>query len=126
MLFVRLYSKLSQGFQRMTIHITPEIARAAYELLRTTLPFHRWKLYHADDIWFICRPMKSCLGSYVPGKVPKLYIDTNRHGSLDRLIVTLAHEMCHMRGPLTHGKDFKKLVASVCRYHNFDMKEMCD
>lgn len=101
----------------------------AYELLRTTLPFRRWKLPHADDVEFHVTAHKDRYGdhiSYGGGKMHRVRISLPANPTLRDLIETMAHEMCHMRQRRTrlksasHGKIFQRLADLVCRHHKFD------
>ena len=108
----------------MTLHLTPEILVQAYELLRATPPFKRWKLPHADEVEFRVTQSKDHSGSYQYAGKHIIRISALHHKQLPPLIVTLAHEMCHMHQHLTaptdtahHGWRFKKYAALACRHH---------
>jgi hypothetical protein len=119
------------------MHITPEMCRAAYEYLRTTPPFKRWKLPDGDEVEFFVDLQKK------PRHKDQLvaHIDYFKDGrfritvtlwndTTDLLMHTMAHEMCHMRqavlkpmdrnGSYGHGKDFQKMADQVCRQHGFN------
>ena len=108
----------------MTLSLTPDILVATYELLLTTPPFRSWKLPPSDEIEFhITRSVKhfgTCDGKSIT-------ISDRKHGTLSNLLVTVAHEMVHLRefqtgarSDIQHGAEFNKLADRVCRIHNFD------
>lgn len=121
------------------ITLTPETIDASYELLRTTLPFRRWNLPKGDDVVFRvvrsigCTPYTwaqhlSDRQTTNPFKGQHL-IDVNelRVRQLGTLIVTMAHELCHVRESMlisytgeAHGATFNRLADQVCRHHGFD------
>jgi hypothetical protein len=112
----------------MALHITPEIVCHAYELLRATPPFKRWKLPPSDDIEVQIVTAKEYVGEVTTGlEHIKLRISLQHVGSLNNLLYTLAHEMCHIKQyldgapKLDHGPSFQKLADRVCKHHrNFD------
>src|SRR5258708_16262226 len=116
----------------MSLHISPEMMEATYELLKTTPPFHAWNLPEADDIVFGVFSTKTHSAEYYLRRGDDAHvirINGNWCGTLAKLIVCMAHEMIHL--PLRvacpgdygqHGKDFKRLAAQVCRHHIMDPK----
>lgn len=116
------------------LHLTPEMLEAAYEYLRTTPPFNKWRLPDTDSIEFhVIKPRADLLADYqwwaVDGEIAHHRIRVSvKHGKFKELIESMAHEMCHMRQRLmnttyaTHGRVFKRLAAQVCRHHGFDEK----
>lgn len=119
----------------MGIHISHELIEISYERLRTTPPFNKWKLPHADDVEFHAVHIQgnaSAEHSVIHRFSTKaehhlIRISPKRHSSLHMLDMTLAHEMCHMREYALgsrrmgcHGKMFSRLADIVCRHHGFD------
>lgn len=110
----------------MSIHISLETAEAAYELLRTTKPFSRWKLPHADDIGFEITRSSEVWGKVLcstSGLV--IQISGIRHHTLPELLKTMAHEMAHLQeyrltGDCKHGAAWRRLADQVCKHHHFD------
>lgn len=111
------------------LHLTPEIVEAAYEVLRLTKPFNRWKLPDPDEIEFRAVKMTGQDQAYCvhDGKRHVIAIAINKHTSLHSLIPTLAHEMLHMhldraypRDRAHHGKRFHRHADQICRHHTFD------
>lgn len=114
----------------MRLHSTPEMLEAAYELLRATPPFKRWKLPASDDVEFHVTRIPGCYGYLHCNVTTKTYIIKISHEHIPhvtKMLATMAHEMCHMRQhllepnrPVAHGPKFKRLAAQVCRHHGFD------
>lgn len=117
------------------MHLTPDILADAYELLRATPPFKRWKLPHADDVEFhVIKKPGPLLADYMWG----LYSDGRRthrirvtalNKTLTSVLASMAHEMVHMRQRFmgtdytSHGRVFRKLAAQVCRLHGYKVEE---
>lgn len=113
----------------MTLHITPHMLEAAYTLLQSTPPFSRWKLPLADDVEFrVTRGDTEYGACQIKNGVPVMEISFVDHGTLGSLIVTLAHEMIHLKmrrdfpKEEDHGERFQKYADSVCRAHGFDRR----
>lgn len=122
----RLYRLLGYELGARQVHLTPEIMRQCYGLLRVTLPFRRWKLPHPRDVEFYALPMRDAQGHCLPftdGSF-RVTVDPSRHHAIPSVLLTLAHEMCHMRQELLkrstkHGPFFQKLADQVCRHHTY-------
>lgn len=113
----------------MSIRISLEIVEATYELLRATEPFKRWKLPHADDISFAIIRNKNHRGEFYINKKndPTICVNDSFHHTIDELLRTVAHEMCHLveyragaRPDVAHGWIFNDLANRVCKFHSFD------
>lgn len=119
----------------MTLPLTKEILRAAYDYLASTPPFKRWNLPEGEDVDFKLIHVKGSLAplrwawyAKVNGK-HTIAISAARTGYTQSLMVLLAHEMIHLHeqqsGMATanqHTKVFWKLAARVCKIHGFDPK----
>lgn len=119
----------------MSLHLTPDILEASYELLRATQPFSRWKLPHADDVEFRVTGHAGVFGSFHfddthPGR-ERIQVSERNVKTLPLLLQVLAHEMCHLReaivcrrraGRANHGAMFQRLAAQVCRHHDFNLE----
>jgi len=101
---------------------------AAYEYLRATPPFVRWKLPHADKVEFRVTDRPDEFGRHGVDERGNHRIDVSgarvRSGSC--LVLTMAHEMIHGRqavlgGDYGHNPLFDRLAAQVCRHHGFDV-----
>ncbi len=122
----------------MTLRLTPENLEAAYELLRRTKPFSGWKLPQAEEVAFRVSASRGLYGFHHSDRQRKAHPAPGSHaitiseatvGTLDTLLRSMAHEMCHIResqlGPYTgnaHGEMFRRLATQVCRHHGFDQK----
>lgn len=107
------------------MHITPDLVEAMYELLRSTRPFRRWKLPHADEVEFHVIASPRFYADHCIDRRHILRISATRVSSLATLVPTLAHEMIHMRqaglkARDVHGRTFQKMADQVCREHGFD------
>lgn len=112
----------------MTLRLTPNMLAAGYDFLRTTDPFWRWKLPHADDLGFhVVRHAGLSADFGVDEGIPFIRISENANGYTVTLLASLAHEMIHLRQHLTgdrelHGPRFQRMAARVCAAHGFDPK----
>lgn len=114
--------------------LTPVIVEAAYDFLRMTPPFNRWKLPSSDHVEFLIIKEKRVQGSYsrwVAGPQKGVHIIgvsqqlVNHTAVLMKLI---AHEMVHLRqadrGTETpgteHNAEFHRLTKLVCKHHGWD------
>ena len=113
------------------LHLTPDCLENAYEYLRSTLPFRRMNLPHADDLVFKVMGARDRYGHF-RGRI-KTVPDLNEIGvsirvvnSTDLLMATMAHEMIHLHqhesGGCTrghHNAEFERIATRVCRIHGF-------
>lgn len=112
----------------MSIKISIQVVENTYALLRSTKPFSSWKLQEFDDIGFSVTRDRINRGEFqVKNGVPFICVSEVCHHTLDELIRTVAHEMCHLcdwnsgvRPDVVHGWTFNKMADSVCKFHNFD------
>ncbi len=96
------------------LRLTPEVLETSYEFLRSTSPFRRWKLPHADAV-----------------EVTQIiFISEVTVGHTYTLMRTMAHEMIHLYLAISgqedsgeHGAEFRRLARLVCNDHGFDPKE---
>lgn len=112
----------------MAVFITPELMEAAYELLRVSLPFRRWKLPHPDEIAFhVTRHGDRFADAFYENGRWTIRVSQRKHGQLPTLLMTMAHEMVHIKQrhlcgerERDHGRQFQRLADQVCRVHGFD------
>lgn len=123
----------------MALHLTPALLEATYELLRLTPPFRAWHLPDADEVEFHAVSIKGVAQAehYILGNSTTrlkdktehhvIRLNPKRHHTLQAVMMTLAHEMCHMReyelgNRVTgcHGAKFDELAKLVCKHHGFD------
>ncbi len=110
------------------MHITHEMLSKGYELLRATPPFNRWRLPDPDDLEFRATALpgddQGEMCKFKDGRL-RLTVNPNRHKTLASVIMTLAHEMAHIRQEQLgrrdhHGASFQKLADAICAAHGFD------
>jgi hypothetical protein len=117
----------------MTLKLTPDILRAAYEFLNSCEPFKFWNLPDGEDIEFHVsddRVNHAWVNTGRRRKQPRIVVSRALVGHTLSLLQAIAHEMVHLievRAGLTphnvqHGAAFKKLAARVCKIHGFDPK----
>lgn len=116
----------------MTLPLTPDAIRGAYDFLRSTRPFDRWGLPDAEAILFDVCNLKWKRGyfqSFRGGRRHKLSVSKACVGSPLGLLMVVGHEMVHLKQRIdgkdwvTHGPVFKRYANQICRYHGFDIKE---
>lgn len=107
---------------------------AAFDYLRTTPPFHRWKLPSADQIKFKLSRSRVEYGNYQwSGSQHVITASVHAIGHTMTLMQFMAHEIIHLHleltgkeskrgGRNTHNAAFRKLADKVCKYHGFDLK----
>lgn len=116
----------------MSLPLTPDVLRAAYDYLNETEPFCNWNLPDGDDVNFsICRDNGHCGFFWMYKKRPQVRVSENCVGTTLALVSTVAHEMVHMHDKLVnphsrswcrHGRFFKACAEEVCHLHGFDLK----
>jgi hypothetical protein len=112
----------------MTLPLDPAMLEAAYEYLRTTPPFRRWKLPPGEAIEFHVIANQGLRGRCVDnGAHQTIAISLGTIGHTLSLMMAMAHEMIHVRDNIAgirahHGASFRRGAAEVCRYHGFDPK----
>lgn len=114
------------------MHITPDILETAYELLRATKPFNKWRLPDADDIEFRVTAARDRSGHFrgenIPGAGHEIAVSVNGIHDYGQMLETLAHECIHLRQYLRgsgsrnpHNQEFHRLAARVCDLHGFEL-----
>jgi predicted SprT family Zn-dependent metalloprotease len=112
----------------MSLKLTPDVLRAAYEYLRATPPFRRWGLPPGEEVHFYVNNLAKSRGEHWSlGDRHHIGISKKCIGSTEALMPVMAHEMCHARQVLIgdrseHGKPFQKMADQVCRHHEFDRR----
>lgn len=111
----------------MSLALTPELLEAAYEFLRCTPPFKRWKLPPGETLKFkITRSIDS--RGYAIG-VTEIGVSSRNIGRTEALFMVMAHEMVHTHlnmlgrhGRAEHPKEYWRCARLVCKHHGFDVK----
>lgn len=123
----------------MTLPLTPDSLAAAYEYLRTTPPFRRWKLPPADEVEFHVTRHRVHYGDHDligRGQNRRHCIRASTSEGMatttNRLLMTIAHEMIHAyqdgvtrtgSWKTTHNREFHRLAARVCKIHGWILQE---
>lgn len=108
------------------LHLTPVIMEAAYSLLRTTPPFNSWRLPEADSVEFHVQRTKRQYADHVLERgTHRIRLSHQRHYTLNTVLMSMAHEMCHMVDALNgvksaHGASFQAMADKVCAIHGWD------
>jgi len=114
----------------MSLPLTPDLARCAYDLLCETPPFNRWNLPDGHDVAFhIVRSRQHYGRHWLDGK-HHMELSAGLIGTLDVLLSTVGHEMIHIhearsgtaKAGVDHGAAFRKWAAQVCKSHLWDLK----
>lgn len=116
----------------MTLPLTADTLRAAYDYLNTTPPFNRWNLPDGEDVNFKVAkdPHNYAWHDKRKGKRHLLVVSQANVGHTQTLLESVAHEMIHVheehagagtRG-VEHSRAFGKWAGQVCKIHGFDPK----
>ena len=114
----------------MSLNLTPEILRAAYDFLCTTQPFSRWNMPDGEDVRFYVIRNRHVHGWYQKSPhAHEIAISSATVGHTAVLMTTMAHEMIHLhekhnsvQGHGEHSAAFKKYAERVSKIHGFDPK----
>jgi hypothetical protein len=114
----------------MTLPLTVDMLRAAYDFLDETPPFDRWNLPAGEDVTFrvVRDPAVRGWHRRENGK-HVIAISSNTIGHTINLVATMAHEMIHVHethskacGSGEHSAAFRRWQGQVCKAHGFDPK----
>jgi hypothetical protein len=114
----------------MTLPLTPEMLRAAYDYLNTTPPFSRWNLPDGEDVVFHVVRDRAVRGWYQwRDDKHHIAVSSRNIGYTSGLMDVMAHEMVHLHerhcgacGSAEHSAAFHRWAGQVCRIHGFDPK----
>jgi hypothetical protein len=112
----------------MTLPITVDNLRTAYDYLNTSEPFIRWNLPDGEDVEFRITRSKDNYGTHrLLDHRHFISISAIMVGHTSTLMAVMAHEMIHVHEAQSahseHGKHsvaFKRWAAQVCKAHGFD------
>lgn len=113
--------------------MTPATLAAAYDLMKTTLPFRCWKLPKSADVTFRVNQSTVEYGACyltVAKKIPVIRVSARSVKTIPQLLEVMAHEMIHLhedtqhkaRSDVSHSALFRRYAKQVCRHHHFDME----
>lgn len=113
----------------MSFPLDPRHVAAMYDCLRALPPFDKWKLPESDEIEFRTPARADVFGEFLDGEPRIITISSARHSHTFTVMLTLAHEMIHLKQALEktdnknqHNADFKKLAKRVCSLNGWDYK----
>lgn len=112
----------------MTLPLTVDNLRTAYDYLNSTQPFLKWNLPDSEDVKFTVGRDANLWGWYQrKSGVHTIGMSRRFIGTTDNLMRTMAHEMIHLHeahagacGSGQHSAAFRRWAAEVCRHHGFD------
>lgn len=113
----------------MTLKLTPDILRAAYDYLCETEPFSKWNLPAGEDVVFRVIRAKDYEGvHWFERRKHHISISSFRIARTHSLMEVMAHELIHVHerhaGACTaaaHSAAFNKWAKLVCKTHGFDL-----
>jgi hypothetical protein len=111
------------------VKITRANCAAAYEFLSSLAPIKSWKLPPSLEVEFRVRSWQKFYGEYDERGI--ITISSAKHGHVDTLLRTMAHEMIHQKLHLSgyenwelHDERFLELSHFVGMELGFDPKEL--
>ena len=117
----------------MNLLLTPAALAAAYEYLRATPPFRRWKLPHADEIEIHVTLHRDREADHEVKRRRNhiIRVSANKVRTTDTLMQAMAHEMLHAYQDgivrtdtkVDHNREFKRLASRVCDVHGWNAEE---
>jgi len=114
----------------MTLPLTQDMLRAAYNYLDKTPPFNKWNLPDPDDVKFKVVRDRVNQGFHLfdNGK-HTICVSGAQVGHTITLLGLMAHEMIHVHEQHSHActkgehsAAFRKWALEVCAFHGFDPK----
>ena len=116
---------------------TPELIAAAYDFLRKTPPFSRWKLPPTEEVEFstLKDPHGALFGYHqcnADGQGGhRIRVSEGKVGTIRTLVFVMAHEMIHVAQAIErtttkgeHNRDFHQRKRRVAKLHGYDVKEL--
>jgi hypothetical protein len=108
--------------------LTPERLAGVYEMLRSFPPFCRWRLPHFSEVKFhVAKTDQWHAAWWIDGDRHNVEVSEKKHGRIDSLIESMAHEMIHIRQRVNktetkgeHNAEYKRLAKQVCKAFGFD------
>lgn len=112
--------------------VTPARIRAAYAFLRECPPFRGWTLPEPHVMRFELLRSRDH-AEYQPGERRHIIrINDLTHTTVEQLIASTAHEMCHLRQELLgrlpatkdpHNGEFRRMARQVCHHLGFNVQD---
>lgn len=114
----------------MTLPLTTETLRAAYDFLNETPPFNKWNLPDGEEIEFrVVRDRKRYAWHDLTNGKNIIAVSSLNVGHTVSLVRVMAHEMVHVHerrsscNATGHSRAFTRWGAMVSKYHGFDPKD---
>jgi hypothetical protein len=116
----------------MSLPLTPQRLAGVYEMLRGWPPFCRWGLPHAGEMKFhLARTRRWDAAWWINGDKHHIEVSTGRHGHMNTLVCSMAHEMVHVKqrkdgtetSGVEHNAEFHRLARLICRRYGWDEKQ---
>ena len=112
----------------MTLPLTPHMLVGAYEFLRTTPPYRRWRLPEGDGVKFAVNRHQGAIAMHQGGSECLIEVSSSIVGHTGTLLWVMGHELIHLHQYLAkletsgtvHNADFRKKARAACRYHGWD------
>ena len=102
-----------------------------YAMLREWPPYSSWNLPSAESVKFhICKTPRWHAAWWLDVKgTHHIEVSEKKHGHLDSLIASIAHEMIHVRQKVAktetanteHNAEFHRIAKRVCKRLGFDL-----
>lgn len=115
----------------MSLVLTRDALRAAYNYLNETDPFRRWNLPDGEDVEFVVTRSRTDAGWHkIVNSRDIIAASAGCIGRTQSLMELMAHEMVHLHQRRigtetpgsTHNRAFHMLSRQVCKIHGFDPK----
>lgn len=122
-----MHTEQSKVQCKMSIILTPLVLERTYELLVWTHPFVIGNLPDSEDVVFKVTRSHDLRGTYHRDTKDRHIIEISSccNRTLDALIRTMAHEMCHLMAGAVFGdrRDVmhSKIVDATCKRHGWDI-----
>lgn len=112
------------------MNVTPTVLRSAYAHLRTLRPFSRWNLPPADKVKFALH-IGHDHAQYTNLTIPYIEVNRDTHTTHQQILMSVAHEMCHLRQDLLgrlpfsknpHNAQFRRMARTICHEFGWDVQ----
>ena len=114
----------------MILPVTPQRLESVYAMLREWPPFSSWRLPRAEDVSFhVAKTNRWHAAWWVKEGKHHIEVSEKKHGHLNSLIASMAHEMIHIRQKVAktetpnteHNAEFHRIAKRVCKQLGFDL-----
>lgn len=113
----------------MILPVNEKRLQLVYAMLKTWPPFDRWSLPPASEVGFhIAKTDRWHAAWWIKDGVHHVEVSMKKHGHLNSLIASMAHEMIHIRQRVAktetanteHNAEFVRISKRVCKRLGFD------